>query len=136
MKKQLLAFENFECLFPEEEECLKDIINNTQSKSEKLYYFDEKELVSLGLHIEHIYSLFNKKYIEGQLFENNTRGFASLTAKGMDYFKHKEKYINLKKKELRKQNLKYWIPFVVTTIISVISLVMSLLNRYSISNIS
>ena len=136
MKKQLIAFENFECLFPEEEECLKYIIQSMQNRNDKFYFFNEKELVSLGLHIEHIYSLFNKHYIEGQLFDNNSRGFASLTAKGLDYFKHKKIYVDLKRKETIKQNLKQWIPFAITTLISIIALIMSIINEYNISNIS
>lgn len=136
MKKELIAFEKFECLFPEEEECLKYIIQSMQHKNDKFFYFNEKGLVSLGLHIEHIYSLFNKHYIEGQLFDNNSRGFASLTAKGMDYFKHKEIFVSLKRKKARKDNLKQWLPFAITTLISIISLVLSLINRYSILNIS
>lgn len=135
MKKQLIAFENFECLFPEEEDCLNYIIDNLQKENKKFYYFNENELESIGLQLEHIHSLFNKKYIVGQLFENNTRGAISLTAKGMDYFKHKELFISLKKKETRKQNLKHWIPVAISTVISIISLIMSIINRYNISNI-
>lgn len=135
MKKQQITFENFECLFPEEEDCLKYIIDNIQ-KNKKFYYFNEHELESVGLHLEHVHSLINKKYIVGQLFENNTRGAISLTAKGLDYFKHKEIFINLKKKETRKQNLKHWVPFAITTLISIISLIMSIINRYDISNVS
>lgn len=135
MKKQLIEFENFECLFPEEEDCLKYIIDNIQ-KNKKFYYFNENELESVGLHLEHVHSLINKKYIVGHLFENNTRGAISLTAKGMDYFKHKELYINLKKQETLKQNLKHWVPFAITTLISIISLIMSIINRYDISNVS
>ena len=107
-----------------------------QNRNDKFYFFNEKELVSLGLHIEHIYSLFNKHYIEGQLFDNNSRGFASLTAKGLDYFKHKKIYVDLKRKETIKQNLKQWIPFAITTLISIIALIMSIINEYNISNIS
>lgn len=136
MKKQFIAFENFECLFPEEEECLKHIIQSMQHQNDKFYYFNEKELVSLGLHIEHIYALFNKQYIDGQLFDNNSRGFASLTAKGLEYFKHKKIYVDLKRKETIKQNLKQWIPFAITTLISIIALIMSIINDYNISNIS
>lgn len=38
MKKQLIAFENFECLFPEEEECLKYIIQSMQNRNDKFYF--------------------------------------------------------------------------------------------------
>lgn len=128
MKKELVAFEYFECLFPEEEQCLEYIIKNIQSGNGKCCCFDEKELNSVGLHLEYIHSLYNKKYISGEFCDGNTRGVVSLTAEGLDYFRHKEIFIKCRKKEKRKQNFKYWIPIALSAIISIISLIISITN--------
>ena len=109
-----MMFKDFELLFNEEEKLLKGIIKRLQETGSHYYDFMEKDLNSTGLQLETLHSLYNKKYIEGQFFDNNTRGVVCLTHKGKYYFEHREQYLAFNKKNNRKQNLKYWIPIIIT----------------------
>ena len=121
-----MTFKDFELLFNEEEICLKTIIEKIRETGSHYYDFMETDLNSTGLQLETLHSLYNKKYIEGQFFDNNTRGIVCLTHKGKYYFEHKEQYLDFNKKYNHKQNLKYWIPIIISSLISIAALIVSI----------
>lgn len=125
---EIMNFKDFELLFNEEEICLKRIIEKLEENNEQYFDFTESELNSIGLQLETLHSLYNKNYIEGSLFDNNTRGIVCLTHKGKYYFEHREQYLTFNKKNNRKQNLKFWIPIIITNLISIASLIVSILK--------
>jgi hypothetical protein len=124
-----VIFKDFELLFNDEEIFLKRIIEELQENNERYFDFTKSKLNSIGLQLETLYSLYNKKYIAGSLFDNNTRGIVWLTHKGKFYFEHKSQYLALNKVNNRKQNLKYWIPIIISNLISIFALIVSIFKE-------
>ena len=126
---QIMNFKDFELLFNDEEICLKIIIEKLEKNNEQYFDFTESKLNSIGFQLETLHSLYNKNYIEGSLFDNNTRGIVCLTHKGKYYFEHKRQYLALNKANNRKQNLKFWIPIIISNLISIFSLIVSIFKE-------
>ena len=120
--------DNFDFLSLHEEQCLSFILLQLKQSKEIFYSFTEKELNANGLRLEDVFSLCQKRYIEGQFYDNSTRGLLSLTATGKDYFDAKDKFVDSKKKEERKQKFNYWIPIVIANLISIASLIVSIVK--------